>query len=281
MSIILGQHSTIFLNCSNIIEGNTLSGKFQDSIFDDVEISDCDIINLDMSHKQIHNLTIKNSKLHDVKLRYGIFNNINLDNNIISTSALNNSIFNDGRIRGLCLINTYANDLFFDFGFDILEIEYAVIKPSFVVNSKIPQLVNKNPHQCFHKDTYVTMKNRYKKMKNLRPGDVLDKNQVVKYVSRHKVNKHITMIRIPKYSLGKAHPIKELLVTPLHYIFLNGEYIKAYKAVGANNINVVKVFIDYLVNLTLHNKYESFMANGTFSISDGHENTEVDYFMNR
>lgn len=277
MTIVLGQYSVLFLDCNNSIIGNSIKGKFHDSIFDDVEINDHDITDLDLSHKSINNLTIRNSNLYDVKLNDSILNNISIFDTIICTASLNNTRFSSGVIRNLCLINTSAQDLYFTFEFDVLEIEYAHIKPSFALGSQIIKLINKKPHQCFHKDTYVSTKIGYRKMKNLRIGTILDKNQVVKHISKHKINKYITMIKIPKHSLGKAQPNRELLVTPLHYIFLNGEYINAYLSIGVNNITAIKIYIDYLVNLTLCNKYESFIANGAFSISDGHENAKVDY----
>jgi len=292
MSLTLGTNSYICLENDHQIDGNIMNGTFTNSNFNDIIISDFDINNLNLSGNTVNNLSIKDCTLHDIDFVNTSFNNLIIENIEICSSTLNGSSYNTGNIIDWYLIKTTASNLFFSNDVNISMIYYKLISPEISIYSqKNPQLIEKvrpnsncdipniNLYKCFHKDTYVQLKNKVKKMKNLSVRDRLDKNQIVKRLHKYKVNKKIYMVLIPKFSLSKISPNRDLFVTPLHYIFINGEYIQAYKCVNINGIKLIKTFIDFLVNLELENKYQSFIANGTFSISDGHTSNKLDYFI--
>lgn len=280
MTIVLGSGSILCFDNSNTINGSIMTGFFSDSSLDNIEINNYTIDGLNLSGKSVTNLNIQNSKLKNINFNNTTFFNLTFMNNIICNSSINDSQFNSGIIRDICLVNTTSNRLYFTQNFDILKIEYVDVKPTFKSDSKIINLVNKNPIKCFHKNTIISLKTKNKRIKNIKPGDILDKNQIVKTVSKHKVKRYINMIKIPKYSLDKKRPINELLVSPLHYILYEGEYIHAYQCVGKSGITLVNTYIDYLFNITLENEYQSFLANNTFNISDRQNGKLVDCYIN-
>ena len=122
---------------------------------------------------------------------------------------------------------------------------------NFALSSDDVNSVYNNVEVCYHPDTMILTKQGYKKITNLKRGDLIKTLYGYKPLSKllKKLNVKTKFVEFPKNCFGENIPNQDLHITTGHPVYFNHEFYLPENFIGKKNVKLISKDVVYVYHL--------------------------------